>query len=317
MKRIFLLLAVLGCTSLMFGQGAKNIKINEVLFLNTESLQDEFGQHLPWVELVNASFTSYNVRGMYITTNKDVLNKNLSAPQRAKMMQSIPSGEPRTTIAGHQHLLLYLNSSPAKGSLHLATKVEGGKPVWIALYDGNGVDLIDSVSVPALTANKSYARIKDGFLQWDVKPAEAVTPGVGNYIEINESKVAKLKREDPYGIGITVLSMGIVFFCLALLYVLFHLLGKFMAKQQEKKKIKLSNSTSPVAQPHSIIQSTPNDQETALAVASLALNEEFATYMAVISLALKQYEDDIHDVESGIITIKPHQTAWRNSFNNL
>jgi hypothetical protein len=33
-------------------------------------------------------------------------------------------------------------------------------------------------------------------------------------------------------------------------------------------------------------------------------------YMAVIGMALKQYEDDVHDVESGVITIKPKDTDW-------
>ena len=35
-----------------------------------------------------------------------------------------------------------------------------------------------------------------------------------------------------------------------------------------------------------------------------------ATYMAVIALALKAHLEDKHDVESGIITIKPKQTRW-------
>ena len=33
-------------------------------------------------------------------------------------------------------------------------------------------------------------------------------------------------------------------------------------------------------------------------------------YVAVISMALKEYMDDIHDLESGIITISPKQTKW-------
>ena len=33
-------------------------------------------------------------------------------------------------------------------------------------------------------------------------------------------------------------------------------------------------------------------------------------YIAVISMALKQYQDDVHDVASGIITIKPKTTDW-------
>ena len=40
-------------------------------------------------------------------------------------------------------------------------------------------------------------------------------------------------------------------------------------------------------------------------------------YMAVISLALQEYLEDVHDVESGIITIKPKQTRWNApKFNN-
>ena len=45
-------------------------------------------------------------------------------------------------------------------------------------------------------------------------------------------------------------------------------------------------------------------------------------YIAVIALALRQYTDDVHDVESGILTIKPHQTVWSehvflNNSNNI
>ena len=41
-------------------------------------------------------------------------------------------------------------------------------------------------------------------------------------------------------------------------------------------------------------------------------------YVAVISMALKQYLEDIHDVESGVLTIKPDHSSWgaHTSFNN-
>ena len=35
-------------------------------------------------------------------------------------------------------------------------------------------------------------------------------------------------------------------------------------------------------------------------------------YISVIALAIKQYLDDVHDVESGIITIPEHRTAWNS-----
>ena len=37
-------------------------------------------------------------------------------------------------------------------------------------------------------------------------------------------------------------------------------------------------------------------------------------YIAVISMALKEYQDNVHDVESGIITIKPKNTDWNDEY---
>ena len=308
MRKLGILLCgmLLTGTSTMFAQGAKNIKINEVLTNNTASLQDEFGQHLPWVELVNTSFSTYNIRGMYITTDRSVLNPSLSAPQRIAKMQVIPNGDSRTQMSGRNHLILFLHSNPAKGAMHFATKAVAGQPLWFALYDGNGIDLIDSVSVPVLAEDKSYARIKDGELKWDIKPAEAVTPGIGNYIEINETKIARLKRDDPYGFGITVLSMGIVFSCLALLFVFFSILGKIMVNKEKADKasreagwVKLKTARMPIEAKDSKIP--PSKKK-----------EDIDVYIAVIAMALKDYQDNLHDEESGIITIRPRHTMWNN-----
>ena len=308
MRKLGILLCgmLLTGTSTMFAQGAKNIKINEVLTNNTASLQDEFGQHLPWVELVNTSFSTYNIRGMYITTDRSVLNPSLSAPQRIAKMQVIPNGDSRTQMSGRNHLILFLHSNPAKGAMHFATKAVAGQPLWFALYDGNSIDLIDSVSVPVLAEDKSYARIKDGELKWDIKPAEAVTPGIGNYIEINETKIARLKRDDPHGFGITVLSMGIVFSCLALLFVFFSILGKIMVNKEKADKasreagwVKLKTARMPIEAKDSKIP--PSKKK-----------EDIDVYIAVIAMALKDYQDNLHDEESGIITIRPRHTMWNN-----
>jgi Na+-transporting methylmalonyl-CoA/oxaloacetate decarboxylase gamma subunit len=167
-----------------------------------------------------------------------------------------------------------------------------------------------------LAADKSFARIKDGFQQWDVKPAEAVTPGIGNYIEINESKIARLKRDDPHGFGITVLSMGIVFFCLALLYVFFRVFGMIIVHQRGLKKAGQKAAT---VQPVKVAVKTTEKAVEVAHKTNVVLKDGLHTkgidreiYMAVIAMALKQYQDDVHDVESGIITIKPRHTMWNH-----
>ena len=56
MNQLKLLLSGLllaGSTMAVYGQGAKNIRINEVLTNNTASIQDEFGDREAWIELEN------------------------------------------------------------------------------------------------------------------------------------------------------------------------------------------------------------------------------------------------------------------------
>ncbi len=317
MKKISLALFAVFVSSLsVFGQGARNIKINEVMTNNTASIVDEYGRYNVWIELSNIAYSSYNVRGMYITTNRNVLNKKLSVPQRVAMMSVIPSGDDRTMLAARKHLILYFNGNPADGMQHLSVKVEKGKSVWVALYDGNAVDLIDSVSVPALSANLSYARVKDGANKWVVKTADEVTPGSNNYIQAGETKVAKLKREDPYGFGISILSMGIVFFCLALLYAFFRILGIFMSHKQTIKKAKNLPPVNVAVKAGEKLAETGHKTKVILkdGIKSGGIDKEI--YIAVISMALKQYTDDVHDKESNIITIKPHQTLWNAHIEN-
>lgn len=303
MKKLAFLLSslVLGVTTSM-AQGAYNIKLNEVMTINKSSIVDEYGVHGSWVEIVNTAYSSYNVRGMYITTNRDVLNPNMKAAERMKLMSIIPNGETRTALSARQHVVFYLSSNPAEGSLHLQQPLDSAS-TWIALYDGNGVDLIDSVSLPVLKPNCSYARVADGAAEWQIKSPDAVTPGISNFIKVSETKVDILKRDDPHGFGITVLSMGIVFSCLALLWLFFSIIGWAFSRTKKitpvvntvKKADEVRHKTSVILQDG--LKSKGIDKE---------------VYIAVISMALKQYLDDVHDVESGIISIKPRRSAWTN-----
>ena len=283
--RILLCGMLLASTMSAMAQGAKNIRLNEVLTNNTTSIVDEFGNREAWIEVENTSFTTYNIRGMYFTTDRSVLDPKMSVPERIKRMSVIPNGDPRTQIGGRQHLVFYCNSNPSEGKLHLSLPVPTSEPVWIGFYNGNAVELIDSVTIPALAADQSYARHGR---EWSVKSPENVTPGIENFIKTDETKDAKLKREDPYGVGITLLAMGIVFFCLAVLFVFFWIFGLIMRHLDTAKKV--VNKTKGI------------DKE---------------VYIAVISMALKQYQDDVHDVESGIITIKSRQTGWTDESSQM
>ena len=306
---------LLTSASAMMAQGANNIRINEVLTNNTTSIQDEYGQREAWIELENTSFTTYNVRGMYFTTDRTVLDPNMSVPERIKRMSVIPSGDPRTQIGGRQHLVFYCNSNPAQGKLHLSLKVPMSEPLWIGFYNGNATELIDSVSIPALAADQSYAR--QNATSWAVKSAGNVTPGIENFIKTDETKDAYLKREDPHGIGITLLAMGIVFFCLLLLFVFFWLFGAIMRHLDTAKKVVNTQPIKPITKTvevtHDLAHATGNILQDGLKTKGI----DKEVYIAVIAMALKQYQDDVHDVESGIITIKSKDTDWTDEYAQM
>ena len=312
--RLLLSGILLTSASAMFGQGANNIRINEVLTNNTASIVDEFGNREAWIEVENTSFTTYNIRGMYFTTDRSVLDPKMSVPERIKRMSVIPNGEPRTQIGGRQHLVFYGNSNPTKGKLHLSLPIPLSEPVWIGFYNGNAVELIDSVTVPALAADQSYARHGNS---WSVKSAENATPGIENFIKTDETKDAKLKREDPHGFGITLLAMGIVFFCLALLFVFFWIFGLIMRHLDTAKKVVNTQPIKPITKTvevtHDLAHATGNILQDGLKTKGI----DKEVYIAVISMALKQYQDDVHDVESGIITIKSKDTDWTDEGSQM
>lgn len=316
MKRKGLLLStvLLASTLQMYGQLDRSIKLNEVLTNNTSSLQDEYGERKAWVEIANVSHTTYNIRGMYLTTDRSVLDPSMSVPERIKRMSIIPNNDARTNLSGRQHLVFFCNSEPTKGSLHLTLKAYPDKPLWIALYNGNATQLIDSVTVPVLNPNQSYARVKDGANRWDIKPAEAVTPGISNYIQVSETKIAKFKREDPHGFAMALMAMGIVFFCLALLWLFFTIFGMIMNHLETAKKVAQHQPLKPITK--TVEKTIEVGHKTGVilqdGLKTKGIDREI--YMAVIAMALKQYEDDVHDVESGIITIKPKDTGWDDEY---
>lgn len=313
-NKILLSGLLLASTSGIMAQGAKNIRINEVLTNNTTSIQDEYGRHEAWIEMENTSFTTYNIRGMYFTTDRSVLDPNMSVPERIKRMSVIPSGDSRTQIGGRQHLVFFCNSNPAQGKLHLSLEVPVSEPLWIGFYNGNATELIDSVSIPALAADQSYARHGN---DWSIKSAENVTPGIENFIKTDETKDAKLKREDPHGFGITLLAMGIVFFCLAVLFLFFWLFGLIMRHMETAKKVANTQPIKPITKTVEMTMEVGHKTNIILQEGLKTKGIDKEVYIAVISMALKQYQDDVHDVESGIITIKSHQTGWADEGSQM
>ena len=291
-----------------FAQGAKSLKFNEILVTNTASLVDEYGCRSAWIEFHNDAFASANARNCFLTTNRAVLNKELSAPERIKMMYQIPSGSVATHIEGKQKMLFFTDGLPNRGVFHTNFTLADSTENWIALYDANGTTLLDSITVPALGENQSWAREKDGIGVWKVVTAENVTPAATNTVEQGEGKVAKFKRMDSRGLGMTVMCMAVVFGALAILWWLFALIGKFFPHIE--KFFALIGKV--FARIFSRAKKSPAKEAASAPKAAPAKGNANDEEMAAICMALHEHFGNVHDEESDVLTIVGGASGWNS-----
>lgn len=297
MKKVLFSIMVTLAATTGFAQGAKSLKFNEILVTNTASITDDYGCRSAWIEFHNDAFASANARNCLITNNRAVLNKELSAPERIAMMSKIPSGDVATGIKGKQKMLFYADGQPNRGTFHTNFTLADSTATWLALYDANGTTLIDSVTVPALGENQSYARKKDGVGEWYIATAENVTPLTSNDIEGGIDKVARFKEMDSLGIGMTIICMMVVFSALAILWWLFALIGKIFANTISSTKqapAKQAAAPAPKKEEHMLRKGGKADEE-----------------MAAVCMALHEHFGNVHDEESDVLTIdNDGESSW-------
>lgn len=279
-------------TTAGFAQGAKSLKFNEILVTNTGSILDEYGCRSAWIEFHNDAFASANARNCLLTNNRAVLDKSLSAPERIAMMYQIPSGDVATGIKGKQKMLFHADGHPNRGTFHTNFTLADSTATWLALYDANGTTLLDSVTVPALGENQSWARAKDGVGEWRIVIAENVTPASSNDIEGGVNKVAMFKEMDSLGIGMTIICMMVVFSALAILWFLFAAIGKIFAKTISSTK-KAPAQAAPAAPAATPANGGKADEE-----------------MAAVCMALHEHFGNVHDEESDVLTIDGGESSW-------
>lgn len=300
-----LLLVSLGISA----QGAFDFKISEVYIANPadslSSYQDEYGETSSWIEIENTSYTTRNIRNCFLTNNKAVLNDSLSAPERIALMSVITEGDERTNLGAKQRITFFTDNNVNRGALHLGFKLEPGKENFIAFFDGNGVTLLDTLTVPVLEPGHSYSRILDSETSeyvWKVTEPEMVTPNAPNAGGKEDvDKIKEWKEKDPHGFSMAIISMAIVFGCLALLYIFFHVFGWTLNRINMVTHVKAIRKIHESAAKVVVMAKDGNETK----------GIEMENYVAVISMALHEYYGNTHDVESGILTIRhDDHTAW-------
>lgn len=260
------------------------VVLNEVLSLNKSNFQDDYGVHNAWIEVFNKSYATVDIAGYQLRTSNG---------QGDTTVYNIPKGDVQTRIPQQQHALFWADGLPNRGTFHTSCTLDTARVNWVGLYD-NGGKLIDEIEVPVLPADYSFARVDDANAEWVVKGGNDidsyVTPCTNNMTIEKNAKEEKFALHDANGIGMSITAMLVVFVGLILLYVLFRLLGKFM---QSKKTIE-TNKT------EAMTENQP---------AAKAAGKEGEVY-AAIAMALHEELGNVHDIESGVLTITRRTSAW-------
>ena len=183
-----------------------------------------------------------------------------------------------------------------RGTYHLNFTLDPNKDNYIAIYDADGKNLIDEVTIPAgQTADVSYGRVEDGKGQWGILPK--LTPAANNITNDSNEKVENFQIHDSWGIAITIVSMATVFLGLFLLYVIFKQIGKASIKASKR-----------------------NAQKTAGKQVPDNAGEESGDIFAAIATALYELDDDNHDNEQTVLTIRKvtrNYSPWSSKIYGL
>jgi len=248
-------------------QSGSDLMINEILVINDSNYVDDYGQRSGWIEIFNSAYNTVNIGGMYLTND----------PKNPKKYQ-IPMGDPITKIPPRNYLVFYANNHPTRGILHLNFTLQ--ETNQILLFDVNGRNLIDRVVFGPQKPDVSFGRLKDGSSEFGF--LEKTTPKANNYTGIVVTAGENFVKMDPYGIGMALIAMSVVFIALMLLYLVF----------RNTKALYSINFRKIFSRKKPVIEKT------------LVQEELSGEVNAAIALAMHLYINQLHDHEEAVLTIK-------------
>ena len=307
-KYIFTVVALFAVT-VSFGQSVHDLRLNEMMIKNEDNYADEYGRHVPWVEIFNTAYNTVNITGCYLTDDTTGL---AAAGKKGGVIPAhwyrIPTDQ-KMYMPQRSFLIFFLDNSPLYGPFHTNFTPAESRTRYIALINANGKELLDLVEYPVCLRDTSltFGYLQDGQRDQDAfkkgkRAAGEVdflgefTPNSSNETQATISKQDKLKRDDPYGIGMALISMAVVFTALIMIYIMLKIFNYVTRRSTQKSKAQ--------EQPATVMTSTKGNKED---------DTVDGPTCAAIGVALHLHFNSMHDEESEVITINmpsKHYSPW-------
>lgn len=266
------------------------LQINEIMVNNKTNYVDHYGNHSSWIEIYNNSGSSANLGGWYLSDDPNFLKKYL-----------ITKGDRNTIIGPRQFIVFWADGNAFYGTFHTNFRFEQGREASVYLSDPSG-RLIDSLTVPTMASmqpNVSYGRTSDGGNKSAV--LEKPTPNINNEFINQDAANERFKTNDPWGAGMSITAVMVVFLALILLYGVFKYTGKF--------HVRLSHNKSKAQSKNPAACAAANSDE--------GISGEV---VAAIATVIYQMQSNSHDIENAILTIEKqatHYSPWNSKIYGL
>lgn len=139
-----------------------DLKINEFMASNEETIADEYGEYDDWIELYNAGEDSVFLGSMNLTDN-------LWDPTKWNL--------PDVYIKAGEFLLFWADNQPEQGAFHTNFKLDDDGEE-IGLFPNSVYETMDSLTFYEQTTDISEGRLPNGFDNWSF--FSTPTPGASN-----------------------------------------------------------------------------------------------------------------------------------------
>ncbi|NBB20951.1 spore coat protein CotH [Runella sp. CRIBMP] len=146
------------------------VKINEVMASNQNTVTDNADEYSDWIELYNPSGSPVDLAGYYMTDTYSNLTKFRFTTTPGQVV-----------VPANGYLIIWASSTVARGANHtsFSLSADGER---VALVDDDGVTIVDSLSFGPQPMDISYGRLPNGGV--GLKYFKPSSPGAAN-VEAN------------------------------------------------------------------------------------------------------------------------------------